>query len=110
LTKETKQTLLLASLSCTFGPTPDAPRGGTITRIGPSGCFVKTKAVVTRGQSLFLRVWTPENRWLLLRARVEYYMEGVGFGATFDTTAPEEADGLALLVAGLCDGGEAVHH
>lgn len=105
-----KQTLFLASLSCTFGPTPDAPRGGTITRIGAGGCFVKTKAMVRRDQQLFMRVWTHENRWLTLRARVEYYMEGVGFGAAFMPADGEEADGLARLIEGLCDGVEAAQN
>jgi hypothetical protein len=72
-----KKTRFLSELSCAFGPTPDTPRSGTITSIGLKECFVKTKAIVIEGQSLHVRVWTPENCWLRLSGRVKYHMERV---------------------------------
>ena len=78
-----KKTRFLSELSCAFGPTPDTPRSGTITSIGLKECFVKTKAIVIEGQSLHVRVWTPENCWLRLSGRVKYHMERVGFGVVF---------------------------
>jgi hypothetical protein len=93
-----KKTRFLSELSCAFGPTPDTPRSGTITSIGPRECFVKTKAIVIEGQSLHLRVWTPENRWLRLAGRVKYHMERVGFGVVFQDLSEEQTADLALLV------------
>jgi hypothetical protein len=91
-------TRFLAELSCAFGPTPDAPRSGTITSIGLRECFVKTKAIVMEGQDLHVRVWVPENRWLRLSGRVKYHMERVGFGVVFDELPEEQAAELARLV------------
>ncbi len=93
-----QQTRYLADLSCAFGPTPDAPRSGTITSIGLRECFVKTKAIVIEGQSLHLRVWTPENRWLRLTGRVKYHMERVGFGVVFDPLSEQQRSDLSRVV------------
>lgn len=93
-----KKTRFLSELSCAFGPTPDTPRSGTITSIGLRECFVKTKAIVIEGQSLHVRVWTPENRWLLLKGRVKYHMERVGFGVVFQELTEEQLAELSLLV------------
>ena len=93
-----KKTRVLAELSCAFGPTPDAPRSGTITSIGLRECFVKTKAIVIEGQSLHVRVWTPENRWLRLSGRVKYHMSGVGFGVVFHELSEELLRELAGLI------------
>ncbi|HWS90327.1 MAG TPA: PilZ domain-containing protein [Pyrinomonadaceae bacterium] len=93
-----KKTRFLSELSCAFGPTPDAPRSGTITSIGLKECFVKTKAIVIEGQNLHVRVWTPENRWLRLRGRVKYHMEGVGFGVVFQDLTEDQLADLARLV------------
>lgn len=92
-----RQTRFITDLSCTFGATPDAPRSGKITSLSSTGCFVKTKAMVTKRQPLFLRIWMPENRWLRLRGEVNYSMEGVGFSLGFNTNGDEEKadlDGL----------------
>ena len=93
-----KKTRFLSELSCAFGPTPDTPRSGTITSIGLKECFVKTKAIVIEGQSLHVRVWTPENRWLRLSGRVKYHMERVGFGVVFQELSDDQLAGLSLLV------------
>jgi PilZ domain len=96
-----RQTRFITDLSCTFGATPDAPRSGKITSLSPTGCFVKTKAIVTKSQDLFLRIWMPENRWLRLRGAVNYNMEGVGFGLGFAPTEDEERADLERLLEGL---------
>ena len=96
-----EKTRFLAELSCAFGPTPDAPRSGTITSIGPRECFVKTKAIVIEGQLLHVRVWMPENRWLRLSGKVKYHMDRVGFGVIFHDLTDEQSADLARLVEDL---------
>ena len=96
--KVKEQTRFLSELSCAFGPTPDAPRSGTITSIGLRECFVKTKAIVIEGQDLFVRVWMPDNRWLRLSGRVKYHMSGVGFGVVFHEPPEEQLRSLAGLI------------
>ena len=93
-----KKTRVLSELSCAFGPTPDTPRSGTITSIGLRECFVKTKAIVIEGQSLHVRVWTPENCWLRLSGRVKYHMERVGFGVVFQELSEDQLAELSRLV------------
>ena len=93
-----KKTRFLSELSCAFGPTPDTPRSGTITSIGLKECFVKTKAIVIEGQSLHVRVWTPENCWLRLSGRVKYHMERVGFGVVFQGLSEDQLADLSRLV------------
>jgi hypothetical protein len=93
-----RQTRFITDLSCTFGTTPDAPRSGKITSLSPTGCFVKTKAMVTRSQDLFLRIWMPDQRWLRLSGAVNYSMEGVGFGLGFAPTGEAEKADLELLL------------
>ena len=93
-----KKTRFLSELSCAFGPTPDTPRSGTITSIGLKECFVKTKAIVIEGQSLHVRVWTPENCWLRLSGWVKYHMERVGFGVVFQGLSDEQLTDLSRLV------------
>jgi hypothetical protein len=93
-----KKTRFLSELSCAFGPTPDTPRSGIITSIGLRECFVKTKAIVIEGQTLHLRVWTPENRWLRLSGRVKYHMERVGFGVVFQGLSEDQLADLSTLV------------
>ena len=93
-----KKTRFLSELSCAFGPTPDTPRSGTITSIGLKECFVKTKAIVIEGQTIHVRVWAPENRWLRLSGRVKYHMERVGFGVVFHDLSEDQLSGLSRLV------------
>lgn len=93
-----KKTRFLSELSCAFGPTPDTPRSGTITSIGLKECFVKTKAIVIEGQTLHVRVWTPENCWLRLSGRVKYHMERVGFGVVFQDLSDGQLEDLSRIV------------
>jgi len=93
-----KKTRVLSELSCAFGPTPDTPRSGMITSIGLKECFVKTKAIVIEGQTLHVRVWTPEQRWLRLSGRVKYHMERVGLGVVFHELSEDQLTGLSRLV------------
>ncbi len=93
-----KKTRFLSELACAFGPTPDTPRSGTITSIGLRECFVKTKAIVIEGQTLHVRVWTPENCWLRLSGRVKYHMERVGFGVVFHELSEDQLADLSRLV------------
>lgn len=92
---------VLADLSCAFGPTPDAPRSGTITSIGLKECFVKTKAIVMESQELYVRVWMPDNRWLRLSGRVKYHTDRVGFGVVFHELTDEQSADLSRLVEAL---------
>ncbi|HJQ31825.1 MAG TPA: hypothetical protein VJ866_06600 [Pyrinomonadaceae bacterium] len=98
MTNGKQQTRFLADLSCAFGPTPDAPRSGTITSIGPKECFVKTKATVMEGQMLHVRVWMSDRRWLRLSGKVKYHMDRVGFGVIFHDLTDEQTADLARLV------------
>src|SRR5215213_2666986 len=93
-----KKTRFLSELYCAFEPTHDTPRSGTIAIIGLKDCFVKTKAIVIEGQSLHLRVWAPENRWLRLAGRVKYHMVRVGFGLVFQELSEGQLADLTLLV------------
>ena len=93
-----RQTRFITDLSCTFGATPDAPRSGKITSLSSTGCFVKTKAMVTKRQALYLRIWMPENRWLRLCGAVNYNMEGVGFSLGFTANGEEEKADLDRLL------------
>jgi hypothetical protein len=96
-----RKTRFLTDLSCAFGSTPDAPRSGTITSIGHRECFIKTKAIVIKGQDLFVRVWSPENRWLRLSGKVKYHMDRVGFGVIFQDLSEEQLADLSSLIEGL---------
>src|SRR5215213_5176908 len=93
-----KKTRFLSELYCAFEPTHDTPRSGTIAIIGLKDCFVKTKAIVIEGQSLHVRVWAPENRWLRLSGRVKYHMERVGFGVVFHELSEDQLAELSHLV------------
>ncbi|MDQ3920160.1 MAG: hypothetical protein M3348_16980 [Acidobacteriota bacterium] len=54
--------------------------------------------MVTKRQTLFLRIWMPENRWLRLRGAVNYNMEGVGFSLGFTEAGDEERVDLDRLL------------
>jgi hypothetical protein len=98
---KTTQTRFLVDLPCAFGATPSTPRNGTVTSIGPNGCFVKTKVTVIDEQILFVRLWTAEERWLHLRGRVSYHMEKVGFSLTFGELTEDDVSNLKALIEGL---------
>jgi hypothetical protein len=95
------QSRFLVELPCAFGATLATPRNGTITSIGLKGCFVKTKAMVAPEQSLFVRVWTSDDRWLRLSGKVKYHMEKIGFSLIFTELAEDDINSLAALIEGL---------
>ena len=83
---------------CTFGADEDTPRSGKVTSLSVRGCFVKTKAWVTRGQSIHVKVWQADWKWLPLRGTVHYHLEGVGFGMLFTDLDEETAAAIKRLV------------
>lgn len=84
-----QQSRIRVTISCIFGFTQETPRTGKVTSLSVRGCFVNTKALVIKGQVIYLRLWLPEhlwlsgNRWLSLQGEVSYHMENVGFGLYF---------------------------
>ncbi|MFN2454332.1 MAG: PilZ domain-containing protein [Pyrinomonadaceae bacterium] len=88
----------LTSLPCAFGVTPDMPCSGTITNISRKGCFVKTKDIVVKGNTLYINVRLPENRRLQLGGNVVYHLNDIGFGLLFDDVAVEDQLVLDELV------------
>ena len=91
-------TRVKTSLPCTFGPSPAAPRNGTVTSLSISGCFVKTKVWITKGQKMYLRLWLPEERWLRLQGEILYHLEEIGFGILFTDVGAEDESILRELV------------
>lgn len=93
-----KLTRAQVALSCTFGPSDDTPRSGTVTSLSLKGCFVKTRAWAERGMEMHVKLWLPEQRWLLLRGAVLYHMEKIGFGILFRDLAPDDAATIDALI------------
>ncbi len=85
-------------MHCYWGTTEACPRNGRITSLGVEGCFVKTKAEAQDGQLLYVNLWLPTERWLLLRGRVTYRMPKVGFGLSFVALAETEREMLRTLL------------
>jgi hypothetical protein len=84
-------------MHCYWGPTEACPRNGRITSLSLDGCFIKSKAVTTDGQELFVNCWLPSERWLMLRGAVAYHLPKIGFGLTFDLRDTER-EMLAMLL------------
>ena len=87
-----------ASISCIFGATAEATRSGTVTSLSGAGCFVRTTAYSTKGQTMHVRLWLPEGRWLPLQGVVIYQLEGIGFGLVFAGLEDEEKDAIEVLL------------
>ena len=85
-------------IQCTWGTTKECPRNGQITSLSGRGAFILTKAVVTVGQNLFIRIWLPSERWMAVRARVLYQLAEVGFGIAFVELTDEDADEIVALI------------
>lgn len=85
-------------MHCYWGPTESCPRNGSVTSLGPGGCFVKTKAEATNQQLLFINLWLPTERWLTLRGRVTYSLPRVGFGLSFVDIPEGQLEVLILLL------------
>lgn len=87
------------SISCTYGPNQDTPRSGMVTSLSVSGCFVKTKGWVTKGDKIYFRLWLPEGGWLPLQGTVHYHLEAIGFGLLFTELDSNGEDKLKMLVS-----------
>ncbi len=87
-----------ADIACSWGLTDACPRNGKITSFSNRGCFVKTTAVATDGQTIFVNCWLPERRWLMLRGEVIYHLEKIGFGLIFTELNDEQKQAVASLI------------
>jgi hypothetical protein len=85
-------------MHCYWGTSEACPRNGRITSLGVESCFVKTKAEAQDGQLLYVNLWLPTERWLLLRGRVTYRMPKVGFGLSFIDSTETEREMLRTLL------------
>ncbi|MBD0327024.1 MAG: PilZ domain-containing protein, partial [Pyrinomonadaceae bacterium] len=74
------------------------PRNGKITSLSSRGCFVKTTAVATDGQTVFVNCWLPERRWMMLCGTVIYHIEKVGFGMIFTELNDERQATIHSLI------------
>ncbi len=87
---------VLTSVPCFFGMNEDMERNGTITSLSAKGCFVKTKAVAAKGQTIFLDLCLSDEQRLSIEGIVVYHVDDIGFGALFtkikaaDETAVDE--------------------
>jgi hypothetical protein len=85
-------------MHCYWGTSEACPRNGRITSLGVESCFVKTKAEAQDGQVLYVNLWLPTERWLLLRGGVTYRMPKVGFGLSFINLTETEREMLRNLL------------
>ncbi|HEX7999815.1 MAG TPA: PilZ domain-containing protein [Pyrinomonadaceae bacterium] len=85
-------------LSCYWGLTDACPRNGTMTSLSSRGCFVKTTAVTTDGQTVFVNCWLPERRWMMLRGSVIYHIDKVGFGMIFTELDKEQQSTIHSMI------------
>ncbi|MDX6693203.1 MAG: hypothetical protein QOF02_806 [Blastocatellia bacterium] len=97
---ETKRekTRVKTDLGCSWGLTEACPRNGKITSLSSRGCFVKTTAAATDGQTIFVNCWLPDRRWLLLSGTVLYFIEKIGFGLSFTGLNEEQRQDVASLI------------
>lgn len=99
--KRTKR--IKTDLQCTWGLTDACPRNGKITSLSLKGCFVKTTAATTDGQTVFINCWLPSRRWELLRGKVLYHIEKIGFGLNFTDLSEEHREMIAELIGYFAD-------
>ena len=85
-------------LHCSWGLTDACPRNGKITSLSARGCFVKTTATTTDGQTIFVNCWLPERRWVMLSGKVIYHLEKIGFGMIFNELTDEQKETIYALV------------
>ncbi len=85
-------------MHCYWGTSEACPRNGRITSLGVESCFIKTKAEAQDGQLLYVNLWLPTERWMLLRGAVTYRMPKVGFGLSFKGLAETEREMLRTLL------------
>ena len=84
-------------MHCYWGQTETCPRNGRITSLSLDGCFIKSKAVTSDGEGLYVNCWLPSERWLMLRGTVTYHLPKIGFGLAFDLSETER-EMLAMLL------------
>lgn len=87
-----------ADLQCTWGLTDACPRNGKITSLSLRGCFIKTTAVTTDGQTIFVNCWLPERRWMMFSGTVIYHLDKIGFGMLFTDFNEEQKQAVAALM------------
>jgi hypothetical protein len=85
-------------IQCTWGTTKECPRNGQITSLSGRGAFILTKAVVSVGQNVFVRIWLPSERWMAVRASVIYQLAEVGFGVSFVELTDDEFSEVEALI------------
>ena len=73
-------------------------RGGTITDISPTGCFILTRDDVQPQELIRLEVHSPTGRSICLWGEVVYKVEEMGFALRFTGTEPAEQEMLQLLL------------
>lgn len=96
--RESETGRVAASLQCDWGFTDDSPRNGLITSLSARNCFVKTKAIASEGQQVFVKCWLPSERWLSLRGTVKSCIQRVGFSVSFDDLTDKQSQMLELLI------------
>ncbi len=95
MTIDNRQTpRVLTSVPCFFGMSEDRKSSGTITSLSAKGCFVKTKAVATTGQTIFISLCLSEEQQLPVKGVVIYHVDDIGFGTLFTEIKP--ADQIAV--------------
>lgn len=85
-------------IHCSWGLTDACPRNGKITSLSVRGCFVKTTANATAGQTIFVNCWLPERRWMMLQGEVIYHLERIGFGLLLAELNDEQKQSIASLI------------
>jgi hypothetical protein len=78
--------------------TDESLRGGKITSLSTTGCFVQTRSEASAGQMISIRIRLPTERWMLLAGEVRHVLRRVGFGVQFKQMAVDDAGMLDLLV------------
>lgn len=73
-------------------------RGGTITDISPTGCFILTRDEVQLQELIRLEMHSPTGRSICLWGEVVYQVEEMGFALRFTGTEPPEQEMLRLLL------------
>lgn len=73
-------------------------RGGTITDISPTGCFILTRDDVQPQELIRLEVQSPTGRSICLWGEVVYKVDEMGFALRFTGTEPAEQEMLQLLL------------
>ncbi|HMF55662.1 MAG TPA: PilZ domain-containing protein [Pyrinomonadaceae bacterium] len=81
-----------------WGESEDDLHSGKVTNLGASGCFIQTRAEMSVGRHVFVRLRLPTERWLLLRGEVIHLIRRVGFGVEFKGLDEEDEGMIGLLV------------